>query len=140
MNCVCIIYNFGLLLLKHNDLAVDLLLKLSISPPPTYTQERWNESTKNRVHALHASIYPPQPSLRLNRPLPMTSRRDYPLTSPSRALGPLVIVTSLIGSTVPGYGITVVSFAFLPILHYELAPARAFLLYRYLHNTVYSLP
>jgi hypothetical protein len=31
--------------------------------------------------------------------LPMTSRRDYPLTSPSRALGPLVIVTSLIGST-----------------------------------------
>jgi hypothetical protein len=30
--------------------------------------------------------------------LPMTSRRDYPMTSPSRALGPL-IVTSLIGST-----------------------------------------
>jgi hypothetical protein len=29
----------------------------------------------------------------------MTSRRDYPLTSPSRALGPLVIVTSVIGST-----------------------------------------
>jgi hypothetical protein len=28
----------------------------------------------------------------------MTSRRDYPLTSPSRALGPLVILTSLIGS------------------------------------------
>jgi hypothetical protein len=42
---------------------------------------------------------PPQPSLRLNRPLQMTSRRDSPLTSPSRALGPLVIVTSLIGST-----------------------------------------
>jgi hypothetical protein len=42
---------------------------------------------------------PLQPSLRLNRSLPMISRRDYPLTSPSRALGPLVIVTSLIGST-----------------------------------------
>src|SRR5438477_9155807 len=42
---------------------------------------------------------PLQPNLRLNRPLPLTSRRDYPLTSPSRALRPLVIVTSLIGST-----------------------------------------
>jgi hypothetical protein len=42
---------------------------------------------------------PLQSNLRLNRPLPMTSRRDYPLTSPSRALGPLVIVTSLVRST-----------------------------------------
>jgi hypothetical protein len=58
MNSVCIIYSFDLLPLKHNDLAVDLLLRLSISPPPTYTQERWNESTKDRVHALRALIYP----------------------------------------------------------------------------------
>jgi hypothetical protein len=42
---------------------------------------------------------PLQPNLRLNRPLPMASRRDYPLTSPLRARGPLIIVTSLIGST-----------------------------------------
>ena len=68
--------------------------------PSQYIQERWNESTKNRVHALRASISPPLlRSLRLNRPLPMISRRDYPLTSPSKAFGLLVIVTSLIGST-----------------------------------------
>jgi hypothetical protein len=126
-NCVCIMYNFGL-----------LLLKLSNTPPPSTS----SASCSYSVHDLPAvqsgcsstrlsgddgevaDVYihsivkedgmrvsktaftscaprstPLQPSSRLNRPLPMTSRRDYPLTSPSRALGPLVIVTSLIGST-----------------------------------------